>query len=118
MQLLDRIYERKFILGEDVLEAARGFMGNLARLRIALQKLLDGMNISAPLPPFTIYGYLNLTREGLSKMQSEVAATGMSTELNGFELLTRLQYVLMCAFSNLWAGVALVEAAVRYAAAC
>eukprot|EP00884_Botryococcus_braunii_P021040 jgi/Botrbrau1/761/Bobra.0181s0020.1 len=46
VQMLDRIYERKFLLGDDVLEAARGFMGNLGRLRIALQKLLNGEPIT------------------------------------------------------------------------
>eukprot|EP00884_Botryococcus_braunii_P021062 jgi/Botrbrau1/763/Bobra.0181s0021.1 len=43
---LMRIYERKFVLAEDLLYAGRRQLGNLARLRAALQKLLDGQPIT------------------------------------------------------------------------
>lgn len=42
-KLLERIFSRNFLLGEDTLQAARGYRGNLVRLRGALQKLLNGL---------------------------------------------------------------------------
>jgi hypothetical protein len=48
--LANRIFEREFLLPEDIQEAAQSHTGDLSRLRVALTKLINGVPLSKFIP--------------------------------------------------------------------
>jgi hypothetical protein len=48
--LANRIFEREFLLPEDIREAAQSHAGDLSRLRLALTKLINGAPLLSFIP--------------------------------------------------------------------